>query len=194
MISSEFLVCMERKHIYANTKIFAYMYIPLQNQNYLLQGRLLVVQASPTECSRNPSVSVCQLVLLWEAEFSFSKIFLEDSFNVFPHLMMGDLRVHLPTSHWVFSSFWPKNRLTWVPHPLYSPILPWATIFVSWNEKSPQRETFCQCERGETKNDRSTKHIKIDEFKNCFEQWKKCLDRCIASNGEYFEGDYSLNM
>ena len=33
------------------------------------------------------------------------------------------------------------------------------------------------------------KDIKIDEFKNCFEQWKKYLYRCIASNGEYFEGD-----
>ena len=38
------------------------------------------------------------------------------------------------------------------------------------------------------------KGIKIDEFKNCFEQWKKHLGRCIASNGEYFEGDCSLNM
>ena len=33
------------------------------------------------------------------------------------------------------------------------------------------------------------KGIKIDESKNCFEQWKKPLDMCIASNGEYFEGD-----
>ena len=33
------------------------------------------------------------------------------------------------------------------------------------------------------------KGIKINEFKNCFEQWKKHLNRCIASNGEYFEGD-----
>ena len=33
------------------------------------------------------------------------------------------------------------------------------------------------------------KGIKIDEFKNYFDQWEKCLDRCIASNGEYFEGD-----
>ena len=33
------------------------------------------------------------------------------------------------------------------------------------------------------------KGIKINEFKNCFEQWKKCLDRYIVSNGEYFEGD-----
>ena len=32
-------------------------------------------------------------------------------------------------------------------------------------------------------------HIKIDEFKTCFEQWKKCLDRHIASNREFFEGN-----
>ena len=36
--------------------------------------------------------------------------------------------------------------------------------------------------------------IKIDEFKNCSEQRKKHLNRCTASNGEYFEGDWSLNM
>ena len=33
------------------------------------------------------------------------------------------------------------------------------------------------------------KGIKIIELKNCFQQWKKRLDRYIASNGEYFEGD-----
>ena len=33
------------------------------------------------------------------------------------------------------------------------------------------------------------KGIKINEYKNCFERWKKSLDRCIASNGECFEGD-----
>ena len=33
------------------------------------------------------------------------------------------------------------------------------------------------------------KGIKIDEFKNCFEQWKNSLDKCIISNREYFEGD-----
>ena len=33
------------------------------------------------------------------------------------------------------------------------------------------------------------KGIKTDKFKNCFEQWKKCLDRCIPSAGEYFEGN-----
>ena len=33
------------------------------------------------------------------------------------------------------------------------------------------------------------KGIKMNEFKNCFEQWKKHLDRCTISNREYFEGD-----
>ena len=33
------------------------------------------------------------------------------------------------------------------------------------------------------------KDISINEFKNCFGQWEKHLNRCIASNGEYFEGD-----
>ena len=33
------------------------------------------------------------------------------------------------------------------------------------------------------------KGIKVDKFKNCFEQWKNCLNRCIAFNGEYFEGE-----
>ena len=32
------------------------------------------------------------------------------------------------------------------------------------------------------------KGIKIEKFKNCLEQWKKYLDKCIALNGEYFEG------
>ena len=33
------------------------------------------------------------------------------------------------------------------------------------------------------------KDIKINEFKNCFEQWRKRLDRHIAANEEYFEDD-----
>ena len=48
--------------------------------------------------------------------------------------------------------------------------------------------------RSKNKMAESLKGIKIDEFKNCFEHWKKCLDRCITANGEYFEGDWNLNM
>jgi len=32
-------------------------------------------------------------------------------------------------------------------------------------------------------------NIKLQQFQRCFTQWEKRLDKCIASNGEYFEGD-----
>ena len=33
------------------------------------------------------------------------------------------------------------------------------------------------------------KAITLQEFQNCSEQWKKRWDKCIDSQGEYFEGD-----
>ena len=33
------------------------------------------------------------------------------------------------------------------------------------------------------------KDIRIDEFKNCFEQWEICLHGRVASNGEDLECD-----
>ena len=84
-----------------------------------------------------------------------------------------------------------KNWMTSMPHPPYAPDLaPSNCYIVSLDEKSPQRETFCWCRRSEQKMAKALKGIKINEFKNCFEQWKKSLGRCIASNGEYFEGDW----
>ena len=48
---------------------------------------------------------------------------------------------------------------------------------------------FADVEEVKQKMAETLEGIKIDKFKNCSEQWKKCLGRCIASNGEYFEGD-----
>ena len=108
----------------------------------------------------------------------------------FAHFMMCYLRAHLPTQHWVFSSFWPKMAWPLYPIPPYWPHLTpkWLFFVVSVDENIPQRKMFCQCGRDETENGRSTKGIKT------FEQWKKRLDRCITSNREYFEGDWSLNI
>jgi len=38
------------------------------------------------------------------------------------------------------------------------------------------------------------KAITLQEFQNCFEQWEKLWDKCIDSQGEYFEGDQILKM
>ena len=48
---------------------------------------------------------------------------------------------------------------------------------------------FANVEEVKQKTAEALKGIKIDKFKNCFEQWKSCLDRCTGLNGEYFEGD-----
>ena len=93
------------------------------------------------------------------------------------------LSMGLPISWWVI---YKAPVHTWVfdqkCHDFHAPPSLFTQSRLEWlffcfpNEKSPQREMFCQCGRGETKNSRS---IKIDKFKNCFEQWRKCLDRCI---------------
>jgi hypothetical protein len=31
--------------------------------------------------------------------------------------------------------------------------------------------------------------ISVEEFRQCFQQWAHCRDRCIQSQGQYFEGD-----
>jgi len=34
------------------------------------------------------------------------------------------------------------------------------------------------------------KAIPQNQFQNCFDRWTRCWHRCIASQGEYFEGDH----
>ena len=46
---------------------------------------------------------------------------------------------------------------------------------------------FADVEEMRQKAAEALKGIKIDEFKNCFEQCERCLRRCIASNGEYLK-------
>ena len=41
--------------------------------------------------------------------------------------------------------------------------------------------------RGKTTE--ALKAITLQEFQNCFEQWKKRWDKCIDSQGDYFDGD-----
>ena len=81
--------------------------------------------------------------------------------------------------------------MTPILHPPYSPNLALSDIFVCLfpqMKKVLKGKHFAMEEVKQKKNGRSPEGIKI-EFKNCFEQWKKHLDRCIASNGEYFAGD-----
>jgi len=48
---------------------------------------------------------------------------------------------------------------------------------------------FQNVEEVREKTTETLKAITLQEFQNCFEQWKKRWDNCIDSQGEYFEGD-----
>ena len=77
-----------------------------------------------------------------------------------------------------------------MPHTPYSPGSIWSNFFfVSPDEKVLKRKYFADVEEMKQKMAGTLKGIKTDEFKNCFEQWEKCLDRRSASHGEFFEGD-----
>jgi len=48
---------------------------------------------------------------------------------------------------------------------------------------------FAPVEEVKTASQEALNNIKLQQFQRCFTQWEKRLDRCSASNGEYFEGD-----
>ena len=56
-------------------------------------------------------------------------------------------------------------------------------------EKIFKGECFASVKEVKQKTAEALKSIKVDKFKNCFEQWENHLNRYMASNGEYLEGD-----
>ena len=66
--------------------------------------------------------------------------------------------------------------------------------FPDEKKSSLKGKSFANVEEVKQKMAEALKSIQIHEPKSGFEQWKKCLNRCIASIGECFEGDWSLNI
>ena len=170
---------------------------PPQKNKLSSGGWALVVQAFPLdECSRNPSGAVHQLALLWEAEFGLSEFFGRLFQCICP---FHDGWFISTPAHTVLSVQQFLTKMVWPPCPTL-PIHrshPERLSFCFPSEKFIQGKCFADVKEGKQKTAEALKGIKIDEFKNCFEQWEKKkqhLDRCIESNGDYFEGDWSLNI
>ena len=94
-------------------------------------------------------------------------------------------------AHTVLSiqQFSSKYCMTPVPHVPNHLIFPLGDSFCfpGWKKSSKR------CGRGETKNSRSTKRHQNPRVQKVFWAVEKSLNRCIASNWEYFEADWSLN-
>ena len=126
---------------------------------------------------------------------SASGNFFEDSFSVFAHFMTGDLPAHLST---LLNTQQFLTKRSWPPCPTLPIHLIWLgrlVLFPLTKKKPSKGDVFPVWKRGNKKMTEALKGIKIKAFKHCFEQRKKNVSgRCIASNAEYFEGDWSLNM
>ena len=82
--------------------------------------------------------------------------------------------------------FLTKNHMTAVPHPPYSPNLTPSDFFLfPWMKKVLKEEHSADGEQVKQKRAEALKGIKINDFKNCFEQWKKtsqwvyCITRTV---------------
>ena len=83
-----------------------------------------------------------------------------------------------------------KNGMTPMPHPPIHRILLQVPFFLFPQMKKVLKgKCFAPVEGVRQKTAEALKGIKTYKFKDCFEQWEKSLDGCVASNGEYFEGD-----
>ena len=144
-------------------------------QNYLLKGGPLEHRLCPPgECSRDPSVSVHQLTLWWEAACSFSEFFL------------NTLSVWLPILWWVIykctclhcaecSAVFEQKQHD--PHSLSS-LFTWSCPKWLFNlfpqvKNVHKGKCFADVEEVKQKTAETLKSIKIEKFKNCFKQWKK---------------------
>ena len=79
-----------------------------------------------------------------------------------------------------------KRHYPHAPYP-HSPDLAQVIFFLFPQTKKVFRgKCFADGVEVKQKMAEALKGIKINEFKNCFEQWKS-LNRCIASNRGYFE-------
>jgi hypothetical protein len=52
-----------------------------------------------------------------------------------------------------------------------------------------KRKRFVTVEEVKTASREALNIIKLGQFHRCFTEREKSLDKCIASNGEYFQGD-----
>ena len=98
------------------------------------------------------------------------------------------------TKPWVWNNFYPKTAWPSFSTRHIHLISLRATSFYSPEWKKSSKENVLRTwKRWKKKTTKALRGIILQEFQDCFEKWKTRLDRCIASNGQYFEGDWICN-
>jgi len=80
--------------------------------------------------------------------------------------------------------FLATKQITLLEHPAYSPDLAPSDFFLL------KGRHFDDIDDIRSNTTAALKAIPQNQFQNCFEGWSRGWHRCIASKGEYFEGDH----
>jgi hypothetical protein len=88
--------------------------------------------------------------------------------------------------------FLASKQITVLEQPPYSPDLAPSDFFLFPKIKEILKERhFVDTDNIRSNTTAALKAIPRNQFQNCFEGWARRWHRCIASQGEYFEGDCS---
>jgi transposase len=86
--------------------------------------------------------------------------------------------------------FLAKSNMVLLPHPPYLPDLALCDFFLfPQMKKTLKGKRVSDVDEVKENTLMALNSIPCQEFQNCFQQWKKCSDKCINSHGEYSEGD-----
>jgi hypothetical protein len=91
-----------------------------------------------------------------------------------------------------FREFLAMNCITKMDHPLYSPDLGPCDFWLFQNLKNALKgQRFAELSDIQNNVKRLQQGMSENDFQDYFRQWHHPLTKCIASLGEYFEGDSS---
>ncbi|GFV08612.1 uncharacterized protein TNCV_4855921 [Trichonephila clavipes] len=104
--------------------------------------------------------------------------------------LTNDLRQNGSEKPFSVNRFLDSKNIPVAPQPLYSPDLSPCDFYFFPKLKNHLKGHNCRTlENIQTVVTDQLKAIPISEFHQCYEEWKKRLQRCVASEGSYFEGD-----
>jgi len=87
--------------------------------------------------------------------------------------------------------FLATKQITVLEHPAYSPdLVPTDFLLFLKIKEILKGRHFDDIDDIRSNTTAALKAIPQNHFQNCLEQWTRRWHRCIASQGEYFEGDH----
>jgi len=95
-------------------------------------------------------------------------------------------------SHTSFAvrEFLAQHNIITLPHPPYSPDLALCDFFLFPKLKTHLKgHHFGTVENVQAAATRALNNISSEDFLHCYEEWQQRWNRCIRSQGAYFEGD-----